>query len=245
MTPTPFVRWPADQPLPPLAADAVHVWCSSLTRPSADIRTMASHLSPDEQARAAKFHFDHHRQQYLYGRGLLRTLIGHYQQISPQAVTFTYGPQGKPALADADLRFNLSHAGGLALLAFTRNREIGVDIEQIRPLADAAHMARRFFAPAEVATYTAVAEPHKPQAFFNCWTRKEAYIKAIGEGLSCPLHSFEVSLQPGQPAALLQIGGSATAAAAWTLHSLDPAPGYVGAVIAHGNDWQLHQWQWP
>jgi 4'-phosphopantetheinyl transferase len=215
------------------------VW---LVRPSA---TLVALLSPDEQVRAAKFYFDEDREHYRYGRAILRTLIGQYEQIEPTAVPFVYGEHGKPGLAGGDLRFNLSHADGVALIAFARGREIGVDVERVRPLSDADRVARRFFSEREYGEYTAVFDAQKPQAFFNCWTRKEAFIKAIGEGLSCPLKSFDVSLLPGEAAQLREIRGSETAAAHWTLHSLDPLPGYVSAVIAEGQGWHLRCWHWP
>lgn len=227
-----------------LPLDEVHVWCVRLARPSAVVAALFTKLSSDERARAAKFHFEEDRQHYVVGRAVLRTLIGGYEGVEPTAVTITYGPHGKPALPDSHLRFNVSHASGVALLAFTRGREIGVDVEPVRPLDDADRVARRFFSDQEYAVYTAVPDAQKPQAFFNCWTRKEAFIKAIGEGLSCPLKSFAVTLRPDEPARLVQIRGSQTEAARWQLHSLTPLPGTVGAVLAEGHNWRLRCWQW-
>lgn len=240
--------WPKQTTPPPLPHDEVHVWSVELARPSAELAALTALLSPDEQARAAKFHFAEDREHYIVGRGVLRLLISQYQAIEPTAVQFVYGAHGKPALAgdvtSGDLHFNLSNAQGVALIGVARGREVGVDVEVVRPLADAARVARRFFSEAEVAAYTAVPDTQKPEAFFNCWTRKEAFIKAIGEGLSCPLKSFDVTLRPGEPAHLLAIRGSQQAAAQWTLHSLSPFPGYVGAIMVKKGDWQLRCWEW-
>lgn len=242
---TELTRWPVGERVPLLPPDEVHVWCVRLARPSATLPSLFTILSSEEQARAAKFHFPEAQVHYVVGRATLRRLIGGYEQIEPAAVPIVYGPHGKPALAVGDLHFNVSHADGVALMAFAQGRAIGVDIERVRPLPDADRVARRFFAAVEYAAYKAVPDAQKPQAFFNCWTRKEAFIKAIGEGLSCPLKSFEVTLRPDEPARLVQVRGSEAAAAGWQLQSLDPLPGYVGAVMAERDDWRLRCWHWP
>ncbi|MCP4421506.1 MAG: 4'-phosphopantetheinyl transferase superfamily protein, partial [Chloroflexi bacterium] len=189
------------------------------------------------------------RNHYIVARGLLRQPLGNYSQMLPTHIELVYGEHGKPELATAQARsgvqFNVSHAQGVALLAFARERAVGVDIEQIRPLEDGTQIAERFFSASEVAVFTAVADSQKPQAFFNCWTRKEAFIKVIGEGLSCPLDSFDVTLKPGEPTKLLQVKGSEVDAAHWRLENLEAAVGYAGAVIAEGQKWQLRCWQWP
>ena len=240
-------------PLPPaklsLAADELHVWVASLNRPQVQLNQFWQHLAEDERARANRFYFDHDRHHYIVARGLLRQLLGSYLQLPARQIAFLYGDHGKPALAaelaDSGVQFNISHAQGVALLAFAREREVGVDIEQVRPLEDGEQIAERFFSKHEVAVFTAVPPEQKPQAFFNCWTRKEAFIKVIGEGLSCPLDSFDVTLKPGEPAELLQVKGSEEAAAHWKLLNLEPATGYAGAVIAEGRSWELYCWQWP
>lgn len=241
--------WPYPAQAIHLPHNEVHVWAASLNRPAAQLERLWSILASAEQKRADRFYFERDRNHYVAARGLLRTLLGLYLQLAPQAVAFTYGEHGKPALAPSlargDVRFNISHAQGVALCSFTRGREIGVDVEQIRPLDDASQIAERFFSAHEVQVFTAVPPAQKPEAFFNCWTRKEAFIKAIGEGLSCPLDSFDVALAPGEPARLLQIKGSPEMAARWQLHTLTPAAGYVGAVIAEGREWTLRRWQWP
>ncbi|MGA2882261.1 MAG: 4'-phosphopantetheinyl transferase superfamily protein [Bryobacteraceae bacterium] len=189
-------------------------------------------LSPDETARAERFHFPQHRQAFVLGRAVLRALLGSYLGIPAAGVRFVYGPQGKPALeSDAcALRFNASNSGNLAAYVFTTGCEIGIDIEQHRALPDFENIAHRFFSPDEAAELLGLPASEKTAAFFHCWTRKEAYIKAMGGGLAIPLDSFRVTLQPGVAARIVSLGGSDEAARGWTLDSFDPAPGYAGAV---------------
>ena len=160
---------------------------------------------------------------------------------------FVYGPHGKPELAsdggETGLRFNVSHSHGLALYAITRHREIGVDVERIRPEVASETIAEHFFSPREVAVLRALPATLQATAFFACWTRKEAYIKARGDGLSLPLDQFAVSLAPGEPAALLYTAWDAQEAARWALHDLASGPGYRAAVAVTGHDWQLTCWE--
>lgn len=235
-----------------ISPDQLHVWSASLERTEWERVQFLQTLSADEKERAGRFYFDRDREHYVVGRGLLRYLLSRYLHIEPAEVCFAYGEHGKPKLADVmqaekenRLAFNLSHSHGMALLAFGINRDIGVDIEPVRPLSDANQIAERFFSAREYRQFTAVSPAQQPQAFFNGWTRKEAYIKAIGDGLTCPLDAFDVTLTPGHPAQLLRIRGSVAEAAKWKLCSLEPRPEYVGAVIASGNDWNLKLWRWP
>ncbi|MCA9970356.1 MAG: 4'-phosphopantetheinyl transferase superfamily protein [Anaerolineales bacterium] len=230
------LRWQAAPDGWRLGETAVHLWRVPLAQPPEVVARLHALLAPDEQARAARFHFERHRRQFAVARGALRTLLGGYLGVAETAVAFTYTTHGKPELPGADLCFNVSHSGELALMAFARRRMLGVDVEAVRELQDAAGIAERFFAPSEVAVFRQVAPAWQPQAFFNCWTRKEAFIKAIGEGLSHPLDRFEVTLRPGEPARLLTVDGSAAEAARWRLAAVDPAPGYIGALIAR--DWE-------
>ena len=141
------------------------------------------------------------------------------------------------------LRFNLSHSQGLALYAVTRGREIGVDLECIRPISDAEQIAERFFSAHENAVFRTIPAHEKPKAFFNCWTRKEAYLKALGDGLARPLDEFDVSLAPGEPAKLLRIEGAPQEASRWSLNRLEPGSGYVAALAVEGYGYQLKCWQ--
>jgi 4'-phosphopantetheinyl transferase len=205
-------------------------------------------LSEDEGARAARFYFQKDREHFIVARGLLRSILGRYLDSEPSTLRFSYSNYGKPALVGAEeaaLRFNLSHSGGLALLAVTRGREIGVDLERVRPDFVDDQIAERFFSPREVARLRALPPGVQLEAFFTCWTRKESYIKAHGEGLSLPLDGFDVTLTPGEPAALLSTRGDLREAALWSLRALHPWPGYVAALAVEGHDWQLKTWRWP
>ena len=230
-----------------LGADEVHVWRASLEQQPVRLQYLRGTLAPEESERAARFHFARDRQHYIAARGLLREILSRYLKLSADHVRFKYTSYGKPYLTDECggrwLRFNVSHSGQLALYAVSRERELGVDIEQIRTGIEHRQIAEQFFSKHEVASLLALPAQLQEEAFFLCWTRKEAYIKGIGEGLSLPLDSFDVSLAPGQPASLLAVRGHAQEAARWTLQALEPGPGYRGALVAEGRDWQLKCWQ--
>lgn len=215
-----------------LGVGEVHLWVLHLEASEEEFDRARCWLSEDEIARAERFRFDRHRRAFVLGRAALRALLGSYLGTRPQQVCFTYGPQGKPALADAScsLRFNASNSGELAACAFMRGCEIGVDVEQHRPVRDLEHIAQRFFSAEEAAEVLELPVAEKDAAFFNCWTRKEAYIKALGGGLSIPLDSFQVTLRPGALARMVSLNGSTAAACQWTLHNFTPAAGYTGAI---------------
>lgn len=200
-------------------------------------------LDQDERARAERFHFDKHRRHFVVGRGFLRTLLARYLDTTPEAVRFTYGPYGKPALErESSLRFNASHSGDWAVYGFVQDHEIGVDVEYVKPDFATEGIAERFFSAGEVEALNGVAEAEKPAAFFRCWTRKEAYIKAIGSGLSHPLDTFDVTLAPGEPAALLRVEREPEAIARWSLFDVDVAPGYAAALAVNGEVSAVHKW---
>lgn len=205
-------------------------------------------LDGNERVRAERFYFRRDRNHFIVAHGLLRLILSRYLNIEPSDLRFCYSPYGKPMLAkefDGDrLRFNLSHSHGLALYAVTRARELGIDIERIRPDLTYEQLAERFFSPREVAALRAVPTSRRLGAFFSCWTRKEAYIKARGEGLSFPLDHFDVSLAPGEPATLLSTIGDPLETRRWSLRELDLAPGYAAALAVEGHDWRLKFWQW-
>jgi 4'-phosphopantetheinyl transferase len=232
-----------------LSSDDVHVWRASLDQPAWRLERLAQMLSADERAKAERFYFERDRKRFIVSQGLLRTILSRYLTIEPNQLQFCYGRRGKPALAQmfggGTLRFNMSHSHGLALYAIARDRKIGVDLERIRPILDAEQIAERFFSAQENAIFCVLPPSQKLKAFFNCWTRKEAYLKATGDGLARPLDQFNVSLAPGESARLLHVEGDPQEAARWSLQALTPAPGYVAALAVEGHGWRLACWQWP
>lgn len=227
----------------------MHVWRAALDVPESQVRSLWDTLAVDERQRAERFFFEKDRTHFVVARGLLRVLLGRYLRQDSPHLCFTYGPHGKPALATdtggVGLCFNVSHSHGLALYAITGGREVGVDVERIRPEIAQEKIAERFFSPREVNALRALPLPLQASAFFACWTRKEAYIKAKGAGLTLPLDQFDVSLTPGEPAALLRTAWDPQEAAYWALQDLAPAPGYRAAVAVAGHDWRLTCWDGP
>ena len=223
-----------------LGADEVHVWLAVLDDYRADSLKLL--LAEDELSRAARFHFDKDRNHYTVARGLLRKLLAAYLGVGAGELRFSYAEKGKPALEKSQqgsLNFNLAHSHGLAIYAFTREREVGVDLEFIREdLAD-EKIAKRFFSQSEIDVLTKLPAAQKKQAFFDCWTRKEAYIKARGEGLSMPLDEFDVSLQPGEAAALLRNHKEPGEVTRWSMQSLAVPAGFVAALVVSGHDWKV------
>ena len=217
---------------PELIAREVHLWIVRLEASEAGFAKAWSWLAVDEATRADRFHFEKHRRAFVIGRAALRALLGQYLRLPASQVRLTYGPKGKPGLADAanPLRFNVSNSGDLAVVALTTGCELGVDVEQHRAVPEIEKIAARFFAPEECAELLELPEGSRVQGFFHCWTRKEAYIKAVGDGLYAPLDSFRVTLRPGAPAQMLCLDGSAEAARHWTLHDFIAGADYAGAV---------------
>jgi 4'-phosphopantetheinyl transferase len=229
-----------------LEPDEIHVWSIRLDPPPAEVERLGRWLSADEWERANRFRFDKHRRQYVVGRGALRTLLGAYLDRRPEEIRFRYGPRGKPFLEaplDAGgLEFNLSNSDELALAAFVLGREIGVDVEFLRPMPDCEQISERFFSASERQVLREIPGPRKEETFFNCWTRKEAYLKAVGEGLAAPLDSFDVTLAPDDPPRMLTLEGNAERASHWFFHHLLPADQYVGAVAIEGGTWEVRTW---
>ena len=234
---------------PSLTTDDVHVWRIALEMRDPHLTSLREILADDERRRAERFHFEKDRRHFIAGRGALRMLLSRYLNQSPEAVRFAYGNYGKPRLADEtnaiDLRFNLTHSHGLALLAVTSGRDIGVDVEHLRDLErDGEPLAGRFFSPREAAVLRSLPPELRREAFFHCWTRKEAYIKANGKGLSLPLDQFDVTLRPGEPAMLLATQHEPDEARRWSMQSLLPAEGYVGALAVERHSWRLWCGDW-
>lgn len=219
-----------------LAQSEIHVWCASLIATPSQREIYQQWLSVDEQQRAARFHFEHHRHYYIVGRGVLRALLGYYLNQPPQTLQFVYGPQGKPSLpSPSPLQFNLSHSETLALYAFSRTRIIGVDIEYHKTNVAYTDIAQHFFAPSEQAALLKLPPAARQAAFYTCWTRKEAYLKAQGDGLTIPLDKFEVSLLPHDPPALLSTAHAPGEVTRWSVHALPhPRPDYTASLVVEG-----------
>ena len=214
-----------------LCGNEVHVWSVGTQAEDAIVQRLEAVLSPDEKHRAARFRFPHLRQSFVITHGVLRCLLGRYLGLDPAGLRFDYGSRGKPALISAaHIEFNAAHSSGLAAFAFTLGCPIGVDLEQVRPLPEMRMIADRFFCPEEAAEIMALEPSQREPAFFRCWTRKEAYIKATGDGLSAPLNEFRVTVQPNEPARFLHIGDKTNAERAWTLHDLQLASSYSAAL---------------
>ncbi len=232
----------------PIDSGQVHVWRAELGVGEGELQSLAGALSADERARAERFYFERDRRHFVAARGVLRWLLAAYLDWEPQAVRFEYGPYGKPALArpERGLCFNLSHSHGLALFAFCRGHQVGVDLEKMRPDVDGLALAERFFSRREVAALRALPARERRPAFWRGWTRKEAYLKGRGDGLALPLHGFSVSLGADR-ADLLEVEDDPGEAARWTLASVAVEPGYAAALAVAGSEWGLHlrAWQWP
>jgi 4'-phosphopantetheinyl transferase len=241
---TATLPWPLGPARPVLLANEVHIWLAAVDR--VDIRRLVTALSLDEQERATRFRHARDRHRYLVSRGGLRVLLGNYLGQTPEKVELTIGPHGKPALAAStggDLRFNLSHTGDYALLAFANHREVGIDLEQIRPIADLELLSTTVLSPREQAIFASLPDAGRIRFFFDMWTRKEAYVKALGVGLGRPFTTIEVITDDS--GRITMHDPAEMVAGAWTLRSLDPAPGYVAALAVVGEGWRLRCWRWP
>lgn len=230
----PTARRPPSAPAP-FANDEIEVVVTRLDVGREAVRASAALLSDAERLRASRFRFARDRRRFSVARAQLRELLSARLGIRPQSVDLVYGTHGKPALAPrcatSNLRFNVSHADDVAVYAFTRGREIGIDIESVCVIRDADDIAARFFSRRESEAYLALDPRDRPLGFFNCWTRKEAFIKALGGGLSHPLDRFDVSLAPGEPAKILRVESTPGARCGWTLHSFSPGAGLIGAIV--------------
>lgn len=230
-----------------LGDDQVHVWRASLEIAQAQLQQLRRCLTDDEISRANRFVFEKDRNHYITARGQLRHILSAYLSQQPAALRFEYTSHGKPSLAGAhDLNFNLSHSGTLALYAVTRSRELGIDIESIRPDFSGIDIAEHYFSKNEVAVFRKLPENLHSGAFFTCWTRKEAYIKAIGEGLSCPLDTFDVAFAPGEAPKLLTNRVKPDEVRRWSMYDLPAGEGYKAALcIENSPDLRLFLWQFP
>jgi 4'-phosphopantetheinyl transferase len=231
-----------------LCSSEIHVWRVYLAQTVSCLQSLQQTLSIDERTKAEHFHFEKDRSHFIVGRGALRAILSYYLDIDPSALCFSYNPYGKPFLIAGQggdmLRFNLSHAHGIALIAITKNRNIGIDIESIRADFPWQQIAESFFSPLENAVLQSLPVDIQHHAFFTCWTRKEAYIKAVGKGLSIPLDRFDVTVAPGEAAALLNFPENPQEVSRWSLIELIPASDMVATLAVEGDRGQVLCWQW-
>jgi 4'-phosphopantetheinyl transferase len=236
-------EWLSPVETPALPDDAVHVWRALLEVDPSTLRRLKSTLAQNELERAERFIFEPDRNHFIAARGILRDVLGRYLQCAPQMIDFVYGARGKPAISSAGsshpLCFNLSHSHGLAVIGIARGREIGIDVEMIRSEFASDDIAQRYFSAKEIHELSRLPAELRTEGFFLCWTRKEAYIKAKGDGLHIPLDSFDVSLTPGLSPEL-----NTSDRSRWSLRSFSPEPGYVAAVVEEGNGSQLRYFSW-
>jgi len=237
--------WTAPPQHPHLGSEEVQIWSACLDVTPETHRSLRALLNPEERAHADRFLQPAHRTHSAAARGWLRSLLARYLQDAPQSFEFRFNEHGKPSLAGAheqsSLRFNISHSHGFALFAFALDRELGVDLEKMRLGRAFQRIAERFFAPGETARFRSIPAAQQPQAFFECWTRKEAYIKARGKGLSLPLDSFQVSFGLGTPPALLEAKGEPDPDR-WALFDLQPFPEFAGAIAVERPVRRLDCW---
>lgn len=218
-----------------LATRDIDVWAVQLTARDVVVESCFAILSPDERVRADRYRFDGYRRSFVLSRGILRALLGCYLSVPANTIRFSYTKWGKPCLfgSNSDIQFNVSHSTNTALYAMTRQCILGVDIERVRPLQDMYRIAERFFCPEEIEDLRALPPAERETAFFNCWSRKEAYVKAIGEGLLMPLNRFRVTLTPGDPVQFVHLCGDREAAEEWTVQNISVVPGYAAAIAYH------------
>ena len=230
-----------------LAENQVDIWQIDASAPL-EIRRFREWLSPDETERADRFHFEKHRCRFIVMRAAMREILGRYTGLRPREVVFSYSAKGKPELLGQEgkggIRFNLSHADELALLAVSQGLAIGIDIESVRPEFAGQEIAERFFSAGEVRRLLELPAEERPEAFFSCWTRKEAYIKALGEGLSVPLDSFEVAFGPDTQASLLAVEVNPRELTRWSMYDLAAPEGCKAALVVEGSQHRLRRVPW-
>lgn len=218
--------------------EEVHVWVASLEVAPGDLPRFESLLSEDERVRAQRLRRREDRARFIAARATVRRVLGAYLNLPPAGLRFAYGSMGQPRLldsgADLDLRFNLSHSRDLLLLGVARGRAVGVDLEPVRSLSHRPAIERRVFLAGERRMLSRLPAERRTEAFFNGWTRKEAFAKATGEGMWATMGRIEVALTPGEDAKLLTLDGSHEAADGWTIFHLEPAAGFVGAAAVEG-----------
>lgn len=226
-----------------LDAGEVHVWRTCLDEDDDTLERFRRTLAPEEMDRAGRFRFERLQRHFIAGRGFLRDVLARYLPARPEELRFSYNDYGKPSLTgEQSLQFNMSHSHEVGLVAVTRAAAVGVDVEHIRADFASDEIARRFFSRLEVETFNSLPQEEQVAAFFRCWSRKEAYIKAIGKGLSQPLDGFDVTLAPFEPPALLRAGEDDTRT--WSFSDIDVGPDYASALAVESSNSEIALWRY-
>jgi 4'-phosphopantetheinyl transferase len=230
-----------------LEENDVHIFSAGLKRSKSDLSKFEDLLSPDEKIRAERYHFDKDRDAYIIRRGILRDLLGRYSGQAPSAVSFVVGPKGKPELGDEKnnpITFNVTFSAGLALFAFSSGLPIGIDLERIRPVIDMDAIVESFFSKRERKTFFSLPEEKRREAFFKGWTRKEAFVKAIGIGIYSGFGNFSVSMKPDEPAALLDLDEGETEWRQWSLIDIKTDPDFRAALATRFRSPRIQFFSW-
>jgi 4'-phosphopantetheinyl transferase len=236
--------WMEPDARPKLVDGALHIWQVKLDRSEDELGAMAALLSTDERDRAARFHFTRDREHYIAGRGILRNILARYLDQPARELLFNYGLRGKPVLSGAPLQFNLAHSGGVAVIALSRDRSVGIDIEQIRVVPRWEGITNSFFSATEREAIQSVPSFDRLFAFFTCWTRKEAYLKATGDGIGVPLDSFDVSVIPDSLPRLLRVQDAPEETSRWHFHTLPLTSEHIGVAAHDGPIEAVQHYQW-
>jgi 4'-phosphopantetheinyl transferase len=244
--PTSEPGWESPPPSLTLSYDWVDVWRVPLKLSESERDQVEAGLSLEERRRASRFRHSVDRSRFVAAHSALRAILGRYLGLEPSRLRFSYGRFGKPSIVEplgaSSVEFNLSHSGGLALIAVSWGRRVGIDLEHVDASRSGQEVAETYFSPREIAALRALPRERQTDAFFACWTRKEAYLKARGDGLSFPLDRFSVSVSPEEPAPLLDCGDDETQR--WVLQNLRPGAGWAAALVVEGRDWRLRRWRW-
>ena len=239
--------WCTPPPRLSLSGQDLHVWRAFLDLPGRSIQDLKGSLSIDERMKAENFHFERDRSRFIAARGILRLILSSYLSVEPGTIQFCYEEGGKPrlhrAFCDTGIQFNLSHSEGLALYVFTRDHEVGVDVEYMREISEMGQIVEQFFSVRERAFFATSPSNEKREMFFSWWTRSEALMKAAGEGLSYPIDNSS-----GIPTIGESVGssgrGDAKEGPRWSTWAVRPAERFAGAVVAEGEGWDVQYWQW-
>ena len=229
-------------------SNEVHVWRVFLDLTTVEIESLQGILSDDELARAGRFHFERDQKRFIAARGILRKILGHYLGKNPNNIHFEYTSHGKPILAANPgydtLCFNLSHSDAFAVYAITRGRKIGIDIERVRDDIAVEPIARKFFSQDEISSLERIHTDNRSELFFQYWTRKEAFLKARGEGISFPMEQCDVSLMSGSVLSPIILLANTKDSSVWYGQDLFPGHGYAAALAAEGSDWNISCWHY-